>query len=299
MRKERDLACAWLFRSQYGLIHRLQAIALGMSDQAIQRRVAAGVWEEVLPGVYRLAGFPDSWLQRLKAAAMWAGEGCAISHRAAAALFDLDLHPRGIVELTMRTSTAPPRPDVIVHNSNRLRDVDVIEHRGIAVTTVPRTLLDLGAVQRPWRVYAAADHALRDGRTSEDELREHLNDLGGRGCRGTGPLRGYLKDLTALGSVLERRTALLLRKNSIAKPHTQYELFDEDGLVGALDFAWPRIRLGLEADGYKPHQKRQSFYADRTKMNRAAALRWTVLRSTWWDIEHPGQLVRILSSFFA
>jgi very-short-patch-repair endonuclease len=43
-------------------------------------------------------------------------------------------------------------------------------------------------------------------------------------------------------------------------------------LIGALDFAWPRFRLGLEADGYKPHAGQQSFHADRTKMNRAAGI---------------------------
>jgi hypothetical protein len=44
----------------------------------------------------------------------------------------------------------------------------------------------------------------------------------------------------------------MLKRFSIPKPDTQYELFDVEGLIGALDFGWPRIRLGLEADGYKP-----------------------------------------------
>lgn len=60
------------------------------------------------------------------------------------------------------------------------------------------------------------------------------------------------QNLTVLGSLLERRTAGMLKRFSIPKPDTQYELFDVEGLIGALDFGWPRIRLGLEADGYKP-----------------------------------------------
>jgi very-short-patch-repair endonuclease len=90
----------------------------------------------------------------------------------------------------------------------------------------------------------------------------------------------------------------MLKRFSIPKPDTQYELFDVEGLIGALDFGWPRIRLGLEADGYKPHSGRQTFYDDRTKMNRAAGIGWTVLRCTWWDIEHPTRLIRIINSFF-
>jgi hypothetical protein len=88
----------------------------------------------------------------------------------------------------------------------------------------------------------------------------------------------------------------MLKRFSIPKPDTQYELFDVEGLIGAL--GWPRIRLGLEADGYKPHSGRQTFYDDRTKMNRAAGIGWTVLRCTWWDIEHPTRLIRIINSFF-
>jgi hypothetical protein len=148
------------------------------------------------------------------------------------------------------------------------------------------------------RVCAATDHALRDRRITEEELLEHLADLGGKGCRRTGTIRAYLKDLTVLGSVLERRTAGMLKRFSIPKPDTQYELFDVEGLIGALDFGWPRIRLGLEADGYKPHSGRQTFYDDRTKMNRAAGIGRTVLRCTWWDIEHPTRLIRIINSFF-
>jgi hypothetical protein len=53
----------------------------------IRARVQARLWEEVLPGVYRLAGATTSWGQRLKAIELWAGPGSAISHRAAAALY--------------------------------------------------------------------------------------------------------------------------------------------------------------------------------------------------------------------
>jgi hypothetical protein len=298
MRKEANEACAQLFRTQYLLVHRLQALSLGLTDRMIRARVNAGLWEEPLPGVYRLAGASPSWLQQLKAVELWAGVGSAVSHRAAAALFGLDGNPPGIVELTIRRTSRPPGSDVIFHYSNRLRDIDIVQHRGIAVTSVARTLIDLGAVQRPWRVCLAADHALRERKTSVDELNEHLEDLGGRGCRGSGSIRAYLKDLVALGSVLERRTSQMLNRYSIPTPKTQYELSDSEGLIGTMDFAWPWRRLGLEADGFKPHSGRQTFYDDRMKMNRAAGIGWTILRCTWRDIEQPARLIRILNSFF-
>jgi predicted transcriptional regulator of viral defense system len=125
------------------------ALTRGLTNKMIRARVQARLWEEVSPGVYRLAGATTSWRQRLKAIELWAGPGSAISHRAAAALYGLDGSPPGTAELTMRRTTKTPRVDVIVHYSNRLRDVDIVEHQGIAVTSLPRTLLDLGSVQRP------------------------------------------------------------------------------------------------------------------------------------------------------
>jgi very-short-patch-repair endonuclease len=79
---------------------------------------------------------------------------------------------------------------------------------------------------------------------------------------------------------------------------THYLLFDEDGLVGELDFAWPDIRLGIEADGYDPHATRAAFHADRVKMNRAAAVGWTVLRATWRYATNPTAFLEKLLSFF-
>src|SRR5260370_6558054 len=84
-----DRACEEIAEKQFGLISRDQAIGTGMSERAIGGRLGAGRWRQVLPGVYRLAGAPASWEQSLKAATLWGGEGCVVSHRAAAALHGL------------------------------------------------------------------------------------------------------------------------------------------------------------------------------------------------------------------
>ncbi|SRR6266851_4949606 len=61
-----DTACAKIAEKQSGLISRDQAIRTGMSERAIGRRLGAGRWHQVLPGVYRLAGALASWEQSLK-----------------------------------------------------------------------------------------------------------------------------------------------------------------------------------------------------------------------------------------
>lgn len=52
------------------------------------------------------------------------------------------------------------------------------------------------------------------------------------------------------------------------------------------DFAWPRIRLLLETDGYAWHRQRADYRADRERANAYAELGWTLLRVTWEDVVH-------------
>src|SRR5229473_2965186 len=110
-----DTACGEIAEKQSGLISRDQAIRTGMSERAIGRRLGGGRWRQVLPGVYRLAGVPTSWEQSLKAATLWGGEGCVVSHRAAAALHGLAGFARQGVEV--QSSKRLQRSDVIVHRT--------------------------------------------------------------------------------------------------------------------------------------------------------------------------------------
>ena len=57
-------ACIRLAVGQAGVFHRDQAIDLGVSPDAIHRATRAEKIERILPGVYRIAGVPESWLQQ-------------------------------------------------------------------------------------------------------------------------------------------------------------------------------------------------------------------------------------------
>lgn len=301
-RRELNECCARTFESQYGVLHRNQALGCGMSENGVASRLASSLWDPLLPGVVRLAGSPRTWLQNLKAAQLWAGPGAAISHRAAAALWRLDGTPQGLVEVTTPHHKTSPIHWVLLHTSKRLGPRDITDHRGIVVATLARTLLDLGAVQRPWRVQSALDHARRIELVSDAYLLAELRRLGGKGCRGIGVIRPMLAEvesgIRAPGSVLERLILKPLSLAGVPDPARQYRLFDHDGVIGDLDLAWPSVRLGLEGDGFDPHMRRSAFHADRVKMNRAARIRWTILRATWEDTKRPERLIETMLSFF-
>src|SRR5688500_4537937 len=82
-RRQLQRKVAELASTQHGLIARRQAVGLGMSEAAISRRLSAGDWVRVLPGVYRFAAAPQTAAQALAAAGLWAGPDAAISHRTA------------------------------------------------------------------------------------------------------------------------------------------------------------------------------------------------------------------------
>jgi very-short-patch-repair endonuclease len=84
-------------------------------------------------------------------------------------------------------------------------------------------------------------------------------------------------------------------------PARQHEVRDRRGrLVARLDFAYPRARLGIEADGYRFHSGRRVWTRDIERHNALIELGWTVLRFTWEDLQRreaavAGRVRRFLS----
>ncbi|MDQ3953604.1 MAG: hypothetical protein M3279_11690, partial [Actinomycetota bacterium] len=120
---------------------------------------------------------------KVRAASLWAGERSAISHGAAAALWQIgDLLSHPVVVTTERSLKSPPGLSVRRIGSFGPADVTVLE--GMAVTTPARTLLDLAAVAPIEAVEAAVDDALRSRLVSLAKLRWFVQTYGGRGRAG-------------------------------------------------------------------------------------------------------------------
>lgn len=92
-----DQHLARLAARQYGLYTTDQALTAGLTSSALWRRRESGRVQRLEPEVYRAAGVPETWHQRLLIACLT--EDAVASHRAAAALFALDGFPPRIVEV--------------------------------------------------------------------------------------------------------------------------------------------------------------------------------------------------------
>ena len=252
----------------------------------IHTRLASSRWESLHAGVYRVAGTPSSWHQRLAAAVLACGSGATASHRSAA---QLQRVPGGakVVEVMVPRGRRVRRRGMLVHESDLDRiDVTVVE--GIRVTGVPRTLIDLASVVSAAVLEEALDDALRRRLTSVGQLRRRLEQLGTRGRSRAGLLAGLVDARSTRAvpeSPLETRFLRLLRRAKLTLPAIQYEIRDGGRLLARVDFAYPALKLAIEIDGYRWHSGRAKWERDLARRNALMARGWRILHVTSTDLD--------------
>src|ERR1700694_5879098 len=94
-----DRQLAQVAAGQHGVFTLEDARTVALSETQIKDRVVR-VWTRLHDGVYRAAGAPATWRGDLRAATLAAGEGSAISHTSAAAMYGLPGGRHQLVELT-------------------------------------------------------------------------------------------------------------------------------------------------------------------------------------------------------
>jgi len=191
-------------------------------------------------------------------------------------------------------------PGVTLHTTRDLPHEDRTEVRGIPVTTVARTLVDLADLLDTDRLTRAVNEAevlrLLDMRA----LTAALARANGR--RGVGRLRVVLAEPSpgSTRSELETRFVALCRRGGLDPPRTN-ALLDLDGRQVEVDALWTRERLVAELDGAAFHQTRRAFHQDRRRDAGLAAAGYVVVRFTWQSVTQEGdgvirELRRILEA---
>lgn len=220
------------------------------------------------------------------AAYLWVGAEAVVSHRAAAALWRLDGIEPGPIEVSSTRFRHSPR-GLTLHRTDKLPSCDVTTLPPFRITTVSRTLLDLGAVLEIEKVEAAFDDALRRRLTTLSRLHWRLDELGIPGRRGVATLRqlmaGRRSSEPVPESTLERRVLSLLSDSGLPAPARQFEVKEKGKVIARIDFAYPEA-LEIEADGYRYHSGRAVWQRDLERRNALTVRGWRVLHVTWEDI---------------
>ena len=292
---EKDREIAALAEQQFGVFARRQASNAGLSEYAQTRRLMAGRWEQVFPGVFRLPGSTPTGRQKAMAAVLWGGDASAISHITAARLLRITATPVGRVHLTVPYGCGLRATDLAIHHSLAFATRDLVVVDGIRCTSATRTIVDCAALLGDEALEEAFEQARRMGLTSVTALTRRSDDLCGRGRPGSAAVRRLLATQTpgsaALESRLEVKLARLLRKSPLPTPERQVP-------VGRfrLDFGWPSRRIGCECDGFEHHGSRLAWKRDRSRLAEIEHAGWRVVHVTWTDVtREPEQTLARLS----
>jgi very-short-patch-repair endonuclease len=291
-REERVIAIARLIARQYGLITRDQARLLGMSDDAIYRKVSAGLWIRDFPKVFRDVTVPTSWHQRLKALALRRPGRLWVSHRAACAFWQLDGFDPGLVEITT-VCDLRAQDGFLVHRVRCMDPRDVTIVANLPVTTVHRTLIDLGLVAHVDEVELALECALRRRITTISRLCSRLDALTTH--RGSGVLRKALERRPANAppteSALETRFLQFVRRHKLPAPDRQVPITDDRGFIGRVDFYYSAARVVVEVQSRRHHLSAAAWERDLRRSNVLTSSGRRVLHVTAEQLKGDANLV--------
>jgi predicted transcriptional regulator of viral defense system len=188
-----DLKISELASRQHGVFSIAQVRELTKSRTAVRHRLAQGRWVALHLGVFRLAGVPQSWRQKVLAAVLCCPESAA-SHSSAAMLHGVPGYRAGAVAITTQRGGRRRVEGVEVHGSLLLPDRHVTTVDAIPTTSVARTLFDLAGSVHPLRAERALDHALARNLVQVPACWDVFLELAERGRSGTVLMRRLLME---------------------------------------------------------------------------------------------------------
>ncbi|HEX2119505.1 MAG TPA: hypothetical protein VHF91_10000 [Acidimicrobiales bacterium] len=292
-----DRTIARIAAAHHSAVARRQLLDAGVARHVVDHRVAKGLLVPTHPGVYRLAGSPPSWHQRIMAATLAAGSGAVASHRAAAFLHGMAVEPRA--EVTVGRDRAPTPAGVVVHRLALPRSDSEVRD-GIPRTRPPATILGLAAVLSGPALERALDEAVARGVLSYRQLERRLDAVGRQGRPGARALAELLRARSGeprwTQSEFERRLLALVTGAGLPALVPQLEVPLPNGRRAFIDFAWPDLRVGLEADSYRHHSNRVDWSRHHIRNLLIVSLGWRLLPVTWeYMVERPEELIADLT----
>ena len=295
--RRREQALAALAGDQDGVVSRVQLQALGLSRTAIAHRLAQKRLHRVHLGVYAVGHAGITTRGRRWAAVLACGPGAVASHTTAAAAWDLRAELGLVRHVTVRPGNGSrSRAGVSVHRT-RLTASDVTERDGLPVTTVARSLIDLGDVVRAEQVRRAFIRAEQLRLLDVEEIDAALERSGRR--RGPAILRGLLRAYDprwqATRSGLELRMLDIVRAAGLLQPEVNAWI----GGRWEADLLWPGERLIVEGDGAGVHGTPSARARDAVRDRALRRLGYRVMHVTEAELGSPsavaGRVARALA----
>lgn len=284
------------------------ALAHGITDHDLRLMLARDGWHSLRRGHYLPPALAESLggqaRHRLlvEATLPRLAPDSVLSHQSAAVLHRIDLWrtPLDRVHVTRRHAAAGRRTARSHCHAATLADSDLVEIDGLPVTSLARTIADLGCSLPFEESVAAGDNACFRYGLDPLEVLTALEPL--RGARGVGRARSMAKFIDGRSeSVGESRSRVILSRLGVPTLELQHEVFDERGfLLGRTDFALPHLGVLGEFDGrikygrcLRPGQDPgDAVFNEKQREDRLRDEGWQVVRWVWRELSRPDPIVR-------
>ncbi|MET0558084.1 MAG: DUF559 domain-containing protein [Solirubrobacterales bacterium] len=199
------------------------------------------------------------------AAVLACGDEAALSHRSAAALWNLRSQSGpavgvgGPIDVVVPFERRPsPRRGIRVHRSRSMPPGTIVRPGGIPVTNPARTIADMRRASAPSEIRSMVRKAEVLGLRTELAPRRE-------------PTRSELEDLF-LG---------FCGRFGFPRP-----LVNRDIAGLEVDFSWPDPRVAVETDSYRFHRGAQAYENDHERDLDLRAAGYDVVRLTWRQMTH-------------
>jgi very-short-patch-repair endonuclease len=227
----------------------------------VKRAVEAGRLHRLHVGVYAVGHTNLTQRGCCLAAVLACGPDALLSHYSAAWLWGLSKGSPAPYEVTGPIPRRRKPPEIVVHRTRRIDEVDRALVDNIPVTAVPRVLLDMAA-RDPKRLRHYMERAEELRLLDLRQVHELLDRT--RGHHGWGRLRRaaafYEVPAEFTRSKFERRFLAALKAADLLHPAVNYNQHGYE-----LDMYWEEQRFAVELDSYGTHGTHEAFERDRVR----------------------------------
>lgn len=277
------------------LLLRHELLADGWTEREIRWRVRSRRWVQLRYGVYVEASVLDALESDpvathalyVRAALLRLLGRVVASHESAALLhgFALLAPPTG-VSTTRDSARRHPQQyrDLTVHAAALpASHISGATPYGAALTSGPRTVVDVARIRSRRQAVVLADSALRSGRVTPATLAAVLEAA--EGWPGVESAREVVDFADGRAeSALESVSRVSIDEIGLPAPDLQVTLGDASGAAGRVDFLWREHRTIGEADGLGKYVDRADKIAEMRRQERLEAMGFEVVRWGFADV---------------
>ncbi|HET8815207.1 MAG TPA: DUF559 domain-containing protein [Solirubrobacterales bacterium] len=238
-------------------------------------------------GVYAVGWPALNQKRRWMAAVLAGGEGAALSHRSAAAMWEIGSEQPGRIDVSVRRRCEPRGPGVRFRGRPSMSAQDIVLRDDIPVTSPARTLVDLATELSPMALERAVNDADKRDLVDPERLREELIRFSRQ--PGVRSLRQLLDKLffQLSDSDLEIYFRRIMKATKLPMPLSKQRV---NGFE--VDFFWPDLGLVVETDGLRYHRTPSAQIRDARRDRAHVMAGMAPLRFTHYEVRYEPARVR-------